>query len=203
MFVLLALSPPGLVESCCAAGQKWAEENQHCNLMPVKIEDLNSVCRYVGTFLCLGYALQYSTESILFAVICPLTSKVYVGDPKTTDHKNQRDNSLKNENTVIIYSPSTCSKPVWGSFLCWAQNKIFWRMLVTKQLLVTSDVHRFFFYFFFYIMRVNGYSQLFGYQHSSKYLLLCSTEERNSCSFGTSWRWVNDKRISNLGEISL
>uniref|UniRef100_A0A673IQI8 Fibulin-2-like n=1 Tax=Sinocyclocheilus rhinocerous TaxID=307959 RepID=A0A673IQI8_9TELE len=44
MFVLLALSPPGLVESCCVAGQKWAEENQHCNHMPVKTEDLNSDC---------------------------------------------------------------------------------------------------------------------------------------------------------------
>uniref|UniRef100_A0A8C2Q0N6 Fibulin 2 n=1 Tax=Cyprinus carpio TaxID=7962 RepID=A0A8C2Q0N6_CYPCA len=43
MFVLLALSPPGLVESCCVAGQKWAEENQPCNHMPVKTEDLNSV----------------------------------------------------------------------------------------------------------------------------------------------------------------
>ncbi len=29
------------------------------------------------------------------------------------------------------------------------------------------------------IMDVNGYRQLFGYQHSSKYVLLCSTEERN------------------------
>jgi len=26
---------------------------------------------------------------------------------------------------------------------------------------------------------VNGFGQLFGYRHSSKYLLLCSTEERN------------------------
>jgi len=44
MVVLLALSPPGLVESCCVAGQKWAEENQHCDRMPVKTEDLSSVC---------------------------------------------------------------------------------------------------------------------------------------------------------------
>lgn len=44
MVVLSALSPPGLVESCCVAGQKWAEENQHCNRMPVKTEDLSSVC---------------------------------------------------------------------------------------------------------------------------------------------------------------
>ncbi len=29
-------------------------------------------------------------------------------------------------------------------------------------------------------MEVNRDQKLFGYQHSSKYLLLCSTEERNS-----------------------
>jgi len=29
-------------------------------------------------------------------------------------------------------------------------------------------------------MEVNGYRQLYGYQHSSKYLLLCSAKERNS-----------------------
>ncbi len=29
-------------------------------------------------------------------------------------------------------------------------------------------------------MEVNGYRQLLGYQHSSKYLLLCSAEERNT-----------------------
>ncbi len=28
------------------------------------------------------------------------------------------------------------------------------------------------------IMKTNGYHQLFGYQHSSKYLILCLTEER-------------------------
>ncbi len=37
-------------------------------------------------------------------------------------------------------------------------------------------------------MEVNGYSQLFSYQHSSKYLILCSTEERNSYRFGTTLR---------------
>lgn len=44
MVVLSALLPPGLVESCCVSGQKWAEENQHCDRMPVKTEDLSSVC---------------------------------------------------------------------------------------------------------------------------------------------------------------
>ncbi len=30
-------------------------------------------------------------------------------------------------------------------------------------------------------------------EHSSKYLLFCSTEKINSYSFGTTWGWVNDK----------
>ncbi len=47
--------------------------------------------------------------------------------------------SHKNENPVIIYSPSSCSKPVWVSFFCWAQNKLVWRMLVTRQLTVAID----------------------------------------------------------------
>ncbi len=38
----------------------------------------------------------------------------------------------------------------------------------------------------FHIMEINGYHQLFGYQHSLKYLLLCSTEGSNSHRFGTS-----------------
>ncbi len=42
---------------------------------------------------------------------------------------------------AIIYSPSSCSKPVWVSFPCWAQKMIFWRMLVTKQLMVAIDFH--------------------------------------------------------------
>ncbi len=31
-----------------------------------------------------------------------------------------------------------------------------------------------------------------GYQHSFKYLNLCSTKESNSNRFGTAWGWVND-----------
>ncbi len=30
--------------------------------------------------------------------------------------------------------------------------------------------------------------------HSSKHLLLCSTEQRNSHGYGTTWGWVNDDR---------
>ncbi len=47
-------------------------------------------------------------------------------------------------------------------------------MLETKQLPVDIDFHSI---FFPHTMEVNGYSQLFDDQHSSKYLLLCSTEE--------------------------
>jgi len=39
----------------------------------------------------------------------------------------------------------------------------------------------------FHIMNDNGYRQLSGYKHSSKYLLLCSAEERNSFSVGFMW----------------
>jgi len=31
----------------------------------------------------------------------------------------------KNKNSVIIYSPSSCSKPVWVYLFCWKQKKIF------------------------------------------------------------------------------
>ncbi len=48
-----------------------------------------------------------------------------------------------------------------------------------------------------------GCCQLSGYQHSSKYLHLCSTEERNSDRFGTAWEWVDDDKIFIFGELSL
>uniref|UniRef100_A0A8C1ICM4 Palmitoyltransferase n=1 Tax=Cyprinus carpio TaxID=7962 RepID=A0A8C1ICM4_CYPCA len=51
-------------------------------------------------------------------------------------------------------------------------------ILVTKQLTVAIGLHG--------IMEVNGYRQLFGYQHSSNHLLLCSTEKRKSYRFGTT-----------------
>ncbi len=74
----------------------------------------------------------------------------------------------------VIYSPSSCSEPVWVSFFCWARMKIFWRMLENKQLQVAIDLQS----IFFHIMEVNGYLQLFVFQHSSKYLNLCSTEKK-------------------------
>ncbi len=47
-------------------------------------------------------------------------------------------------------------------------------------------------------MEVNGYQWLFVFQHSSKNLLLCSTEERNSCRFWRSkWRQNDDFFLVN------
>ena len=51
---------------------------------------------------------------------------------------------VKNENSVIIYSLSSCFKPV--SFFCWTQKKIFWRMLIARQLMVAIDFHSIFFF---------------------------------------------------------
>jgi len=63
-------------------------------------------------------------------------------------------------------------------FLSAEQRKIFWIMLIfwriTKQLMNSIDFHS-----RKNTLEVNG-EQLFGYQHSSKYLLVCSAEDRNS-----------------------
>jgi len=47
----------------------------------------------------------------------------------------QISSSPKNETCVIVYSPSSCSKPLWVSYFCWTKKKIFWRILVIKQLM--------------------------------------------------------------------
>ncbi len=53
--------------------------------------------------------------------------------------------------------------------------------------------------FFFSYMEVNGAPKQPGYKLSSKYLPLCSAEQRNSYRFGTTWGWVNDDRIFIFG----
>ncbi len=52
---------------------------------------------------------------------------------------------------------------------------------------------------FFPTMEVNGAQKQSGYKLSSKYLPLCSTEQRHSYSFGTTRGWVNDDRIFIFG----
>ncbi len=53
--------------------------------------------------------------------------------------------------------------------------------------------------FFFPTMEVNGAPKQPGYKLSSKYLPLCSAEQRHSYRFGTTWGWVNDDRIFIFG----
>ncbi len=48
-------------------------------------------------------------------------------------------------------------------------------------------------------MEVNGAPKQPGYKLSSKYLPLCSAEQRHSYRFGTTWEWVNDDRIFIFG----
>jgi len=60
-------------------------------------------------------------------------------------------------------------------------------MLTTRLLTASVDLHVF--VLFFSTMFVNGCRKKSGYQHSLKYNLLCSTEERNSYRFGTAWGW--------------
>ncbi len=84
---------------------------------------------------------------------------------------------LKNENSVINYSPSCYCNPVWVTFSCWTQHTFFWRMLVTKQLVAVDfkSMEK------KSTLEVSGYQQLFGYQHSSKYVILWSTEDIYTC----------------------
>jgi len=56
--------------------------------------------------------------------------------------------------------PWSSSKLLWICFFCWTQKKIFWRMLVTRQV-----------------------------NYSVKYHMSCSVEEENSFRFEKSWGW--------------
>ncbi len=104
-----------------------------------------------------------------------------------------RDSSPKN--SVIIYSPSSSSKPVWISLFCQTQTKIFWRKFEPGCFgaPLTSIVGK------KNTMEVNGAPELLCFPHSSEYLPLCSAEQRHSYRFGTTWGWVNDDRIFIFG----
>ncbi len=68
------------------------------------------------------------------------------------------------------------------------KRKIFWRMRETEPFWGTIDFNG----IFCPTMEVNGAPKQPGYKLSSKYLPLCSAEQRNSYRFGTTWGWVND-----------
>ncbi len=64
-------------------------------------------------------------------------------------------------------------------------------MRETEQFWGTID----FYSNFFPIMIVNGGLKQPGYKLSSKYLSLCSAEQRHSYRFGNTWGRVNDDSI--------
>ncbi len=99
-------------------------------------------------------------------------------------------------NSVIIYSSSSSSKPVWISLFCRTQRNIFWRKFVTRLFWGTIDFHS---REKKNTMEVNGAPELLCFPHSSEYLPLCSAEQRHSYRFGTTWGWVNDDRIYIFG----
>ncbi len=76
------------------------------------------------------------------------------------------------------------------SFFCWTQRKIFWILWEKEQFWDIIDFHSIFFCPF---LEVNGAPKQPGYKLSSKYLSLCSAEQRHSYRFGTTRGWVNDR----------
>jgi len=60
-------------------------------------------------------------------------------------------------------------------------------MLVTRQLTVAIGFQNIYYLFYFFLLW-NSMSAA-DYQHSSKYLMLCSAEERHF-RFGTTWGWI-------------
>ncbi len=82
-------------------------------------------------------------------------------------------------------------------FLCSAEHKGIYSEECGKQ--SSSGAPLTLIVFFFPTMEVNGAPKQPGYKLSSKYLPLCSAEQRNSYRFGTTWGWVNDDRIFIFG----
>ncbi|XP_074522201.1 fibulin-2 [Halichoeres trimaculatus] len=56
-------SAEDLLQSCCAAGQKWASENHHCNNIPVLNNDRHSVCSVAEKQCCLSSVRESQCES--------------------------------------------------------------------------------------------------------------------------------------------
>ncbi len=59
------------------------------------------------------------------------------------NHKKHRKKYLKGQftqklNSVIIYSPSSSSKPIWMSLFCRTQRRIFWREFVARLFWTSS-----------------------------------------------------------------
>ncbi len=81
-------------------------------------------------------------------------------------------------------------KCYWLTFFSWTQKKIFRRMLGPKQLMVAIDFHK-----KYYVSQ--------WLSTTVKYFLLCSTKQRYSYKFGTTWGWGNDEKCLFFGRTKL
>ncbi len=123
----------------------------------------------------------------------PVHQKMYRETEK--DRKRHETYEQNNEQHYYVFIMCTLMLDILlPNYVIWIlksmAGRVNWLMF---WWIVAIDFHS----IFFHTMEVNGYQQLFGNQHSSKYLL-CSTEERKS-GFETTWGWVNDDRIKNFG----
>ncbi len=94
-------------------------------------------------------------------------------------HKSNLEfcSSPQSKNSVIIYSPSCFSKPVWHFFFCRTQKKPFWKMFQQFLLIywksagskTTLDPND------FYCMNLKKQTL----KHFFKYILLCSTKDEH------------------------
>ncbi|XP_020488402.2 fibulin-2 [Labrus bergylta] len=56
------VSAEDLLQSCCAAGQRWASENHHCNNMPILNNDKQSLCSVAEKQCCLSSVRESRCE---------------------------------------------------------------------------------------------------------------------------------------------
>ncbi len=83
----------------------------------------------------------------------------------------------QNETSVIIYSSSSRSKPVWMCLFCWTQRKIFWRMRETEyffsyygsQWCPKTAWLQTFFKISSFVFRTNTFIQVWNYLRESKW----------------------------------
>ncbi len=81
------------------------------------------------------------------------------------------------------------------------KNNIFWKNVGNqKQLMLAIDFHSI---FFFHIVEVNGYRQLSGYQHSSKYLLCAQQKQETHKGLEQFMGEKLATEFSFLGELCL
>ncbi|XP_031731261.1 fibulin-2 isoform X1 [Anarrhichthys ocellatus] len=78
-------SAEDLLQSCCAAGQKWATDNHHCNHMPLLNNDRHSICSVAWRQCCLSSVKESQCESGLTSARGGDTCEVEKEDQCTDD----------------------------------------------------------------------------------------------------------------------